>query len=131
MKYTYLFVYIHISTPEYLIKIKIYEIVHEEEMDAAREQDYVTGDPIPQKFLERMTRQFIACGGILFLSGSGSKGCWNHEEWKMEIHMEEKSPFLASCVEWGASSLIELGPLCLFRGAIYSLANSVWFGLVG
>lgn len=48
----------------------------------------------------------------------------------MEIHMEEKSPFLASCVEWGASSLIELGPLCLFRGAIYSLANSVWFGLV-
>lgn len=62
--------------------------------------------------------------GILFLSGSGSKGCWNHEEWKMEIHMEEKSPLLASCVEWGASSLT--GTIIL-RGAILWLFR---FGLV-
>lgn len=43
-------------------------------MDAAREQDYVTGDPIPQKFLERMTRQFIACGGSSFFRAADQKG---------------------------------------------------------
>lgn len=90
------------------------KIVHEAEMQLASRTTLLDGWPNPAEILGANDEAIHRVRGILFLSGSGSKGCWNHEGRKMEIHMGEKSPLLASCVEWGASSLI--GTITL-RGA--------------
>lgn len=87
----------------------------------------MTGDPIPQKFLERMTRQFIACGGSSFFRAADQKGAGIMRSGKWRSTWEKSHP--SSLHVLSGEQVRSLGPLSL-EVLFFGNFGLVWYGRI-